>query len=231
MDDFFEEPVVRRSTKVIAWIVTLLVLGGVWGIVAMNLPERVIHTGVAESGAASTPVTAGAQTLKREPTPISQSLDNTMPATESPIPAVQAESLRTATEPHPPSGTPAPIGSQQSAISSDQGSGAASSMRGADCRSEVEQLCPSDVGPDGRRRCVQMNEPSLPAPCRQGLAQRLVRVRGDPEEMKLACEADVRRFCRNVTSGRMPILQCLRVHARDLSDDCRRLLSWPVGRM
>jgi hypothetical protein len=233
MDDFPEEPVIRSSTKIIAWIVTLLVLGGVWVMAAVNLPKRDLHVVLAEPGAASAPVVAGVGISgpTRQHGTISQSYDDPMSATDSPIPALQARSQQTPPESDVMSGTASPDKSRESATSSEQGSGVASATRGAECRSEVERLCPSNLGPEGRRRCVQANESSLPAGCRQELAQQRVRMRGDPEEMRLACEADVRRFCRNATSGRMPVLQCLRAHARDLSEDCWRGLSRMSARM
>jgi hypothetical protein len=229
MDDFQEEPIVQRSTKVIAWIVTLLVLGGVWGMAAMSLPKRHLFTAAAEPGTVSASSTQGVRPSSsgNQAAPTDRPMNQAVPATQFSTPATQADSPRTASDPRPSAETPASFESQEPVPSAAQAPVAASATTGQDCRIEVERLCPNDLTPGARRRCVQTNAQQLPVTCRQEATQRFVRMRGSLEEAKLACDADARRFCANRVSGRGSMLQCLRAHARDLSEDCRRLLPGP----
>jgi hypothetical protein len=44
------------------------------------------------------------------------------------------------------------------------------------------------------------------------------------EKIKQACGDDVKRFCEGVTPGEGRIVQCLEEHAKDLSQDCSKIL-------
>jgi hypothetical protein len=44
------------------------------------------------------------------------------------------------------------------------------------------------------------------------------------ERIKQACGDDVKRFCEGVTPGEGRIVQCLEEHAKDLSQDCSKIL-------
>ena len=44
------------------------------------------------------------------------------------------------------------------------------------------------------------------------------------EMVKQACGGDVKRFCQGVTPGEGRIVQCLEEHAKDLSQDCSKLM-------
>jgi hypothetical protein len=44
------------------------------------------------------------------------------------------------------------------------------------------------------------------------------------EKIKQACGDDVKRFCEGVTPGEGRVVQCLEEHAKDLSQDCSKLM-------
>ncbi len=175
----------RTGVSLVVGLLTLVVLGVVWGTVVLNLPRQ-------EKSPAPQP-SSGLSTLPAPPSP---------PVVESPAPAPEVSIAEI------PKVEPAPI----------------SASVELKCQAEVEQLCP-EGGPGGdRRRCLQNKGRHLSAVCQRVAQDRMVRVKEEAQRMRAACEADVRRFCRNVPPGPGRILQCLEEHAQDVSEQCYRTL-------
>ena len=88
------------------------------------------------------------------------------------------------------------------------------------CALEMDALCPEEKGDraglfcNGRQpRCL-----SLVARC---CATSLRRMKENWQQLRVACEADRRQFCREVPSaGGELLLQCLESHAQEVSDQC-----------
>jgi hypothetical protein len=90
------------------------------------------------------------------------------------------------------------------------------------CDLEIEALCPEEEGE--RRACLQRKAAQLSAPCRPMLRERLVRMKEAMQQLRTACEADRRQFCREVPLGGGALVQCLESHAQEVSDQCFQLL-------
>jgi hypothetical protein len=88
------------------------------------------------------------------------------------------------------------------------------------CEAEVEQVCPEGSDGSGRRQCLQKRAHQLSAPCQQQIRERLVRWKEERSQLKLACQADIRRFCPDLRPGGGQMVQCLQQHAQELSDGC-----------
>ena len=64
----------------------------------------------------------------------------------------------------------------------------------------------------------------LPAACQQQIRERLVKWKEERSQFKLACQADIRRFCPDLRPGVRQTLQCLQQHAQEVSDGCYEML-------
>jgi len=62
----------------------------------------------------------------------------------------------------------------------------------------------------------------------EGARERLVRMKENIQQMRTACEADRKQFCRGVPLGGVAMLQCLESHAQEVSDRCFQFLPKPV---
>lgn len=93
------------------------------------------------------------------------------------------------------------------------------------CLAVLEKLC-QDVPPGGgrRRKCFQDNVGNLSPACQVKLQAQAFRVMERTQQLKAACEADVRRFCPQLPLVGGRILQCLEDHSNELSDSCYRAL-------
>jgi hypothetical protein len=92
------------------------------------------------------------------------------------------------------------------------------------CEAEIEQLCPDASDGQGRRECLEKRAQYLPAACQQQIRERLVKWKEERSQLKLACQADIRRFCRDGRPAEGQILQCLQHHAQEVSDGCYEML-------
>lgn len=89
------------------------------------------------------------------------------------------------------------------------------------CQAEVKQLCPNVEPGGGRiRKCLQDNEGKLSPTCRQQLQEKRAKMKQRMEEVRTACEADVKRFCPNIEPGGGRLRDCLKSHAKELSPTC-----------
>lgn len=197
---------VRTGVSFIVGLVSLVVLGVVWGTVVLHLPKQEQPPPSAASSPSVPPLATvpppqmtPAQTFPGPPTMTVPSLPSggepQMLSQEAPVTEV-------------PRVEPPPI----------------SASVELKCQAEVEQLCP-DGGPGGdRRRCLQNRGHNLSPVCRQVVQERTVRMKEGLQRMKVACEADARQFCRNVPPGPGRIMQCLEEHSQEVSEQCYQSL-------
>jgi hypothetical protein len=93
------------------------------------------------------------------------------------------------------------------------------------CRAEIKQLCQGVEPGGGRiRKCMKENEGNLSPGCRQQIEEHRGRAKQRVQEMKAACEGDVKRFCPNMEPGSGLIGGCLKEHSKELSEGCARVM-------
>lgn len=93
------------------------------------------------------------------------------------------------------------------------------------CRTELEKLCDGiPLGGGRRKRCFEDNTSRLSPACRQQVEERTVKVNRAMQHFKVACEADIKQWCRLVESGGGRVLQCLKQHYKQVSDRCYQAL-------
>jgi hypothetical protein len=93
------------------------------------------------------------------------------------------------------------------------------------CLVEIKQLCQGVKPGGGRmRKCIQDNEGKLSPTCRQQVQERRERAKGRMQEVKAACEGDVKRFCPNLQAGGGRIRGCLKEHSQELSAACAQAI-------
>ncbi len=188
----------RIGAVALVTLLSCLVLGGVWGLVIFILPQS---DDLPEAGPRSIPPAP-------VPSPSATSLPGgTLPdaspqpvPVEAEVPIVQLES-----SPQPMAETvPVPFGQE------------------VKCDFEMEALCSEEEGE--RQACLQRKAAQLSAPCRPMLREKLIRMKETRQQLRAACEADRRRFCRDVPLEGGAMLQCLESHAQEVSDQCFQFL-------
>ncbi len=87
------------------------------------------------------------------------------------------------------------------------------------CLADADLLC-RGVEPGGGRitRCLQKHEAELSPECKA--KRKSFRERA--EQIREACRSDAEKFCGGVVPGHGSVARCLRGHAPDLSDACRK---------
>jgi Cysteine rich repeat len=183
------------SNRFLAGAFTFVGLGLVWITIINNLPSQ------QELSAKESPQPA-AQSVQKPPEPV---LDLSIPGVP-PAPTVTPRPSATAEMPS------VPMDSRVVQVAR---------LR---CEAEVEQLCPEVSDGSGRRQCLEKRAQHLSAPCQLQIRERLVRWKEERSQFKLACQADIRRFCPNVRPGGKQTLQCLQQHVQELSDGCYGML-------
>ncbi|MGH7257270.1 MAG: cysteine rich repeat-containing protein, partial [Nitrospiraceae bacterium] len=91
------------------------------------------------------------------------------------------------------------------------------------CEAEITRACPEGTF-DERRHCMQTAMGQLSGPCQQRAREHLVRMKANLQQIRSACEVDVRRFCREVPIGGGAVVQCLETYAQEVSDQCFQAL-------
>ncbi|MCW5798530.1 MAG: hypothetical protein KIT40_08520 [Nitrospira sp.] len=189
----------RIGAVVLVTLLSCLVLGGVWGLVMLVLPQT-------EAPPESVPLS--------------------MPSPPVPAPAATQLPGRTVIDDAPRVGVaksePPPVLPQPSAppVSEDA---RAPIGREVKCDLEMDALCPEEEGE--RRACLQRKAAQMSLPCRPMLRDKLARMKENWQQLRVACEADRRQFCREVPSaGGEMLLQCLESHAQEVSDQCFQFL-------
>lgn len=190
----------RIGAVILVTLLSCLVLGGVWGLVLLLLPESEMLPEPAPSSPATQPVPPPSSTVP----PVKTVPDAPLPPAAA---AVQTSGPPVVQEPPRPSSTDTvglPVGKE------------------AKCDLEIEALCPEGEGE--RHACLQRKAAQLSQPCRPMLQEKLVRMKERMQQLRIACEADRRQFCRDVPAGGSGLVQCLESHAQSVSDQCFQLL-------
>jgi hypothetical protein len=91
------------------------------------------------------------------------------------------------------------------------------------CEAEISTACPEGTFGE-RRHCMQTALRQLSGPCQQRAREHLVRMKANLQQIRSACEVDVRRFCREVPIGGGAVVQCLETYAQEVSDQCFQAL-------
>jgi hypothetical protein len=193
-----QEPVFNR---ILAGAVTFVGLGIIWMAIVNNLPSQ------QELSAKESPQPS-AQGAQAQPA--------TEPVLDLSIPGVPSGPR--ASE-RPSSGARREIPPAATAL--DPRAAQVARLR---CEAEVEQLCPEASDGHGRRQCLEKRAQHLPAACQQQVRERLVKWKEERSQLKLACQADIRRFCPDLRPGVGQTLQCLQQHAQEVSDGCYEML-------
>lgn len=185
------------SNRILAGAVTFVGLGIVWIAIVNNLPsqQELSAKESPQSAAPTAPVGAA-------PGPV---LDLSIPGVPSALPPAETAVAATGAE------------RLSSPAAHDPRAAQVARLR---CEAEIEQLCPEATDVSGRRQCLEKHAQRLPVPCQQQVRERLVRWKEERSRITLACQADIRRFCRDAGPGGVPQLQCLQQHAPELSDGC-----------
>ncbi|MBS0170157.1 MAG: hypothetical protein JSR62_07345 [Nitrospira sp.] len=185
----------RIGAVILVTVLSCLVLGGVWGLVMLLLPQSEVL-----------PETAPTVPPLPSPSPAVPPVSTVPDAAPSPA-VMQAEVPLVVQDPPRPS--PAERGGNPAA-------------RDAKCDLEISALCPEEAG--ARHACLQRKAAQLSLPCRPMLREKLVRMKESLQQLRVACEADRRQYCRDVPAGGEGLVQCLESHAQSVSDQCFQLL-------
>jgi hypothetical protein len=189
------------SNRILAGAVTFIGLGIVWIAVVNNLPSQ-------QELSAKESLQSAAQTAPARPVP-EPVLDLSIPGVPAAPPP--ADTMASATGAQRPS-SPAALDPRVAQVAR---------LR---CEADIEQLCPEAADGLGRRQCLEKHAQRLPVPCQQQVRERLVKWKEERSRITLACQADIRRFCRDAGPGGVHQLQCLQQHAQELSDRCYETL-------
>ena len=189
-------------TRILAGAVTFVGLGIVWVAIVSNLPSQQEELSAKESPPPNV------QSVQAQPVP--------EPVLDLSIPGVPAG----------PQASEAPPGAKRgegppAVTALDPRTAQVARLR---CEAEVEQLCPEASDGQGRRQCLEKRAQHLPAACQQQIRERLVKWKEERSQFKLACQADIRRFCPDLRPGVRQTLQCLQQHAQEVSDGCYEML-------
>ncbi len=188
----------RIGAVILVTVLSCVVLGGVWGLVVLLLPQSDVLPDPAPVSETTPPVASPSS----DSAPV-----KTVPDALPPPAVVQADAPVVVQEPP----RPAPMES-----------GFSQQGRDVKCDLEIAALCPEEEGE--RHACLQRKAAQLSAPCRPMLREKLVRMKESMQQLRVACEADRRQFCRDVPAGGGGLVQCLESHAQSVSDQCFQLL-------
>ena len=184
------------SSRILAGTLTFVGLGLVWLVIVNNVPSQ-------QELSAKESSQAAAQAVPAQPAP-EPVLDLSIPGVPAAPSTSEPASAARAGMPH----VSMPMDSRMVQVAR---------LR---CEAEVEQLCPEGSDGSSRRQCLEKRASQLSVPCQHQIRERLVRWREERTQLKLACEADVRKFCSDLRPGDGQMLQCLQRHAQELSDGC-----------
>lgn len=188
----------RIGAVILVTVLSCVVLGGVWGLVVLLLPQSDVLPDLAPVSETTPPVASPSS----DSAPV-----RTVPDALPPPAVVQTDAPVVVQEPPRPA--------QMESAASLQG-------REVKCDLEIAALCPEEEGE--RHACLQRKAAQLSAPCRPMLREKLVRMKESMQQLRVACEADRRQFCRDVPAGGGGLVQCLESHAQSVSDQCFQLL-------
>lgn len=92
------------------------------------------------------------------------------------------------------------------------------------CLVDVKRLCADAVGPAAKLACLEQHRAELRPVCARHMEQARAQARARTEALRKACDADLKKFCAEVTPGQGALMQCLHQHAADLTQGCRDAL-------
>jgi hypothetical protein len=195
----------RTAAMVFVGMISLVGLGGVWGVALLMLPHQDYETVIV------------AQSMPGRPT-----LPGPPPATavlpETTVPPASEEELSFTTLPPL---DPLPVPTSAGRVEAPRTTMPLNIE--IKCDGEIGTACPE--GPfEERRQCMQEKLRHMSAPCRQRAREQLVRMKTNLHQMRMACAEDARRFCRGAEAGRGTVVQCLEAHAQEVSDACFQAL-------
>jgi hypothetical protein len=198
----------QSSNGIIAGAITILGLGLVWATVVFNFPSQ------EELSSAALP--AETRQAARLPSPLSEppTLDVIIP-TSPPLPS-EAAIPRPDDDQSRVSSVEAPVVTRL-----DPSTLQATKLK---CEADIEQLCPDSLDGSARTRCLKQRAKQLPPLCLSQLQERFVKWKEDRNRLMVACNEDVKRFCRAIKPGSGQVLQCLRSHDQEVSDRCYQTL-------
>ncbi|HJR78403.1 MAG TPA: cysteine rich repeat-containing protein [Nitrospiraceae bacterium] len=195
----------RTAAMVLVGMISLVGLGGVWGVALLMLPHQDYDT------------VSMAQSMPGRPAPPDPPLAAVVPP-ETPVPPASEEELSFTTLP-PPDPLPVPTSAGRAVVPR------------TTMPLNIEIRCDAEIGtacPEGsfeeRRQCMQEKLRHMSAPCRQRARDQLVRMKANLHQMRMACAEDARRFCQGAEAGRGPVVQCLEAHAQEVSEACFQAL-------
>ncbi len=187
----------RFGAIIVVTVLSCVVLGSVWGVVIYVMPQS----------DSSPQIPALSPPTPIPPSSPSASLD--MPPT--PVHAPPSVLVKDA-----PAAESAPLGKLAS-----EGVRLPFGMD-VKCAMELDSLCSEDEG--NRGICMERKAAQVSAPCRPIFRERLVRLKENLQQMRVACEADRRQYCRDEALSGGTIVQCLEAHAQEVSDQCFKFL-------
>lgn len=189
----------RIGAVVLVTLLSCLVLGAVWGLVMLVLPQSEAPSESVPVSSPAPPVWSPAATQRPARTVMDEAPRPSIAQSEPPVVTPQP------TAPPVAESARVPIG------------------REVKCDLEMDALCPDEEGE--RRACLQRKAAQISLPCRPMLRDKLARMKEHWQQLRVACEADRRQFCREVPSaGGELLLQCLESHAQEVSDPCFQFL-------
>jgi len=198
----------QSSSGIIAGAITILGLGLVWVAVFIYFPSQ------EELSSAALPAVTRQEAHPSSSLSVPPALDLTIP-TSPPLPSEAAMSRPDDDRPSD-SGVETPIVTML-----DPRALQASRLK---CEAEIEQLCPDALDGSDRTRCLKQRVKQLPPPCQSQLQEQFVKWKEDRSRLMVACDEDVKRFCRAIKPGSGQILQCLQSHGQEVSDRCYQTL-------
>lgn len=198
----------QSSSGIIAGAITILGLTLVWVTVATNFPSQEELSSAAPP--AETRQAAGSPSPQYEP----PTLDLTIP-TSPPLPS-EAAIPRPDDDQSRVSSVEAPVVTRL-----DPSTLQATKLK---CEADIEQLCPDSLDGSARTRCLKQRAKQLPPLCLSQLQERFVKWKEDRNRLMVACNEDVKRFCRAIKPGSGQVLQCLQSHDQEVSDRCYQTL-------
>jgi hypothetical protein len=189
----------RFGAIVVVTVLSCVVLGAVWGFVIYVMPQT---DSLPQRSAQSLP------TPSSPPPPLpalSRDIPTTPDHSDPPVQVKEVPAAEAAPLERPASeGVRLPFGMD------------------VKCAMEMDSLCPEDEV--NRGVCLQRKAAQLSIPCRPILRERLVRMKENMQQMRVACETDRRQYCRGEALSGGAIVQCLEAHAQEVSDQCFQFL-------
>jgi hypothetical protein len=89
------------------------------------------------------------------------------------------------------------------------------------CRDDAKKLC-GDVKPGGDiHDCLKQHEADLSQVCKDNIAEDKKKRQEKMDELKAACQQDLKQYCANVTPGQGREIACLRAYSDKLSAACK----------